>query len=97
MICGCWVALIRGRYVYLSRTNKEMFQYAQGKYEILHLKGPEKSLLPVEDGQVVIGNMTETSATIPELQSKSVSTLVWTDPDSGLSFRPQGGRWIRRR
>ena len=66
-----------------------MFQYAQGKYGILHLQGAEKSPLPVEDGQVVIGNMTETSATIPELQSKSVSTLAWTDPDSGLSFRLQ--------
>lgn len=45
---------------------------------------------PVEDGEAVIGSVTVTSATIPGLQSKEVSTLVWTDPDSGLSFRLQG-------
>ena len=45
---------------------------------------------PVENGGAVIGSVTVTSTTIPGLQSKSVNTLVWTDPDSGLSFRLQG-------
>ena len=46
--------------------------------------------IPMEDGEIEIGSVTVTSATIPGLQSKDVSTLVWTDPDSGLSFRFQG-------
>ena len=42
MICSCWVALILGRYVYLPRTNKEMFQYARESMKYFILKAPKK-------------------------------------------------------
>ena len=46
--------------------------------------------VPVEGNQVQQGDVTITIGTVAGVQSESVSTLVWTDPDSGLSFRLQG-------
>lgn len=46
--------------------------------------------VPVEGNQVQQGDVTITIGTVAGVQSGNVSTLVWTDPDSGLSFRLQG-------
>ena len=45
--------------------------------------------LDEDDGKQTGGNTTSSSATIPGMQSKEYSTLVWTDPESGVSFRLQ--------
>ena len=46
--------------------------------------------VPVEGNQVQQSDVTITIGTVAGVQSGNVSTLVWTDPDSGLSFRLQG-------
>lgn len=45
---------------------------------------------PIKGNNVEVGYITLSAATIPGVQSNSVSTLVWGDLDNGLQFSIQG-------
>lgn len=66
-----------------------------GNSETVSLNGTEANFWEAtvdsddEDNSQSGENTSSSSATIPGLQSKEYSTLAWTDPETGISFRLQ--------